>query len=481
MSELPEGWELEPIHNLFEVVKDTGREGVVPYLEIGNVNIETKKYEFTDKPSVKGCKSAKRGDVLISRVRPTRGAITQVEESILEVSSAFTVIRNTYGMQDRYLWLYLAWNPNYLNYLGNNCTGTMYPTVSEDVTTKYKIPLAPANEQRRIVAKLEKLMNRAHAAQARLSKIPRIIKQFRQSVLAAACTGRLTANWRKENPNVKFTASLVGENSLGQDISEDDLPSLPDSWRWVALGNYAKCSRGRFSVRPRNDPSYFGGRYPFIQIGNIPSEGGLITSHNQTLNEKGLTVSKMFRKGTVVIAIVGATIGNTGILSYDMCFTDSMVGIETGSEVGNKYVELFLRYRKNDIRQSSYAGGGQPNIKLEVLNPYPLALPPFAEQQEIVRRVEALFKTADALEARYRTAKAYVDKLIQSILARAFRGELVTIEAELARQEGRDYEPASVLLERIRQERAQQESTPKQKPKRASKKQARSRRYSKSA
>src|SRR5207249_8218893 len=117
------------------------------------------------------------------------------------------------------------------------------------------------------------------------------------------------------------------------------------------------------------------------------------------------------------------------------------VGIETGSDIGNRYVEFFLRQRKDDIRQSSYAGGGQPNIKLETLNPYPLALPPLDEQQEIVRRVEALFKTADALEARYRKAKAHVDKLTQSILARAFRGELVP-------QDPND-EPATVLLERI--------------------------------
>jgi type I restriction enzyme S subunit len=95
------------------------------------------------------------------------------------------------------------------------------------------------------------------------------------------------------------------------------------------------------------------------------------------------------------------------------------------------------------------------------MNKIPVPVAPLTEQQEIVRRVEALFKTADALEVRYLTAKGHVDKLTQSILSRAFRGELVTIEAELARQEGRDYEPASVLLERIRQERKQQQESTK--------------------
>jgi type I restriction enzyme, S subunit len=320
--------------------------------------------------------------------------------------------------------------------------GTTRLKLTQGSMNEIPVKLAPLNEQRRIVAKLERLLSRVDAAQARLETIPLILKRLRESVLAAACSGHLTADWREQNKRI-FPAELqIKDNGFNLTVSEDDLETLPATWKWVPLGNYGKCSRGRFSIRPRNDPRYFGGEYPFIQIGNLPREGGLITSHDQTLNEMGLGVSKCFPKGTVVIAIVGATIGNTGILSYDMCFTDSMVGIETGSDIGNVYVELFLRSRKDHIRQSSYAGGGQPNIKLETLNPFPLALPPFPEQQEIVRRVGALFKTADALEARYRKAKAYVDKLTQSILAKAFRGELVP-------QDPND-EPASALLKRIK-------------------------------
>jgi type I restriction enzyme, S subunit len=95
-------------------------------------------------------------------------------------------------------------------------------------------------------------------------------------------------------------------------------------WFWCALGNYAYLSRGRFSIRPRNDPRYYNGSYPFIQIGDLPKDGGFLTNHSKTLNEKGLRVSKQFNKNTIAIAIVGATIGNTGILSYKTCFPDSL-------------------------------------------------------------------------------------------------------------------------------------------------------------
>ncbi len=326
-------------------------------------------------------------------------------------------------------------------------SGTTFAEISGKNAAQIPAPLPPLNEQRRIVAKLETLLSKVDACQQRLAKIPGILKRFRQAVLAAACSGRLTADWREGNQNVEISAPLIQKIQFHTSHFSGDLPELPDTWEWVALGNYGKCSRGRFSVRPRNDPSCYDGEHPFIQIGNLPPDGGWISTHQQTLNDKGLSVSKKFSYGTIAIAIVGATIGNTGLLSYEMCFPDSLVGIETGTLDGNKYVELYLRSRKVDLRQISYAGGGQPNIKLETLNPYPLALPPFPEQQEIVRRVEALFTLADQLEARYAKAKTHVDRLTQSILAKAFRGELVP-------QDEND-EPASVLLERIRAQRAQ--------------------------
>jgi hypothetical protein len=102
-------------------------------------------------------------------------------------------------------------------------------------------------------------------------------------------------------------------------------------------------------------------------------------------------------------------------------------------------------------------GAGKPGLNLDNIRNLPVALPPREERDEIVRRVQALFALADAIEKRVAQATARVEKTTQAILVKAFRGELVPTEAELARQEGRDYELASVLLERVRAERAQAE------------------------
>jgi type I restriction enzyme S subunit len=109
--------------------------------------------------------------------------------------------------------------------------------------------------------------------------------------------------------------------------------------------------------------------------------------------------------------------------------------------------------------QDYVTGSAQPKLTQAALNRIPVPLPPLAEQAEIVRRVADLFALADAAEQRIAAATARADRLTQSVLAKAFRGELVPTEAELARREGRDYEPASALLERIRAERAGQEGT----------------------
>jgi len=342
-------------------------------------------------------------------------------------------------IEPKYLFRFLQTQFELIN---SNPRGTGIPHVEPKLFWNIDIPLPPLNEQSRIVEKLDKLLAKVESAKARLERVPLILKRFRQAVLGAAVSGELTKDWRERNPYAKNANIQIKEASFSLAVPEQDLTKLPETWSWVALGNYARCFRGRFSPRPRNDPRYFNGKHPFIQIGNLPREGGFVTSHTQTLNDQGLAVSRNFHKGTVVIAIVGATIGNTGILAYDMCVTDSLVGMDTGTSEGNRYIELFMRQKKHDIRQSSYSSGGQPNIKLGFLNPYPLALPPLEEQKEIVKRVEALFKIADQVEARYEKAKAHVDKLSQSILAKAFRGELVP-------QDPND-EPAEVLLERIR-------------------------------
>jgi type I restriction enzyme S subunit len=137
-----------------------------------------------------------------------------------------------------------------------------------------------------------------------------------------------------------------------------------------------------------------------------------------------------------------------------LLYPDKLMRVRFGHpHILPQYCELFFSEPSARDRMIAKAksSAGQNGVSGTDVKNQSIALPPFGEQQEIVRRVGALFSLADAIERRVAAATQRADKLTQAILAKAFRGELVPTEAELARAEGRDYEPASVLLERIRE------------------------------
>jgi type I restriction enzyme S subunit len=118
-----------------------------------------------------------------------------------------------------------------------------------------------------------------------------------------------------------------------------------------------------------------------------------------------------------------------------------------------EYLEYFIRTARTDLDQFAPATS-QKNINIAILAEVAVPLPPLPEQEEIVRRVAMLFKLADEIDKRVAMAGERAVRLTQAILAKAFKGELVPTEAELARQEGRSYEPASTLLAKIKTKRS---------------------------
>jgi type I restriction enzyme S subunit len=186
------------------------------------------------------------------------------------------------------------------------------------------------------------------------------------------------------------------------------------------LGQIASVERGRFSPRPRNDPSYYGGDYPFIQTGDIAESGGYLTRWRQTLNERGRSVSKEFPPGTIVIAIVGATIGQTAILGRPMHATDSVVGIQPQPDRAlAEYIIAVLRHwRPVFIAQAPETA--RANLNAATLKAVELPLPPLPLQQQFAQRVAEIRE----LEAAQAASRLRLESLFQSMLHRAFNGAL---------------------------------------------------------
>jgi len=189
--------------------------------------------------------------------------------------------------------------------------------------------------------------------------------------------------------------------------------SIDPEWPIVGLAEACEIQRGKFSHRPRNEPRFYGGKYPFIQTGDVvrASDGGKIT-FTQTLNEEGLKVSKLFQPPLVVITIA-ANIGDTAVLDFPSCFPDSVVGLTPKDGVDARFLELVMRNKRqhlNDVAPQA----AQKNINVEILKTVEVPLPPLTTQRAIVAEIEA----EQALVNANRELITRMEQKIQKTLAR---------------------------------------------------------------
>ncbi|MBC2700680.1 MAG: restriction endonuclease subunit S [ANME-2 cluster archaeon] len=198
-----------------------------------------------------------------------------------------------------------------------------------------------------------------------------------------------------------------------------------DGWEEKKLEEISKIfGRGKSKHRPRNDKKLYGGKYPFIQTGKIRNCKHFITEYTQTYNEIGLTQSKLWPKGTICITIA-ANIAETGILTFDACFPDSVIGVVVDEKSADSgFVEYLLQSFKIKL-QALGKGSAQANINLGTFEnerfPFPKSI---SEQQSIVVKLDTLSAETKRLEAVYEKKLADLEELKKSILQKAFNGEL---------------------------------------------------------
>lgn len=240
-------------------------------------------------------------------------------------------------------------------------------------------------EQRRIVARVEALA--AQIAEARSLR-----KQAAQEAEALFEQGRA----------IVFQTALASSTVLLEDL--------------------ATLERGKFSHRPRNDPFFFGGSHPWIQIAEIERSHKFIREWSSTLNDAGLAISKKFPKGTVLISIA-ATIGATGILDFDCCVPDSIVGVTPHAGTDSVFLYHYLGFVRSHL-ESIAPQNAQKNINLQILAPLPAPKMPLPEQRRIVEYLDGLQAKVDAVKALQAQTAAELDALLPSILQKAFSGGL---------------------------------------------------------
>ena len=286
-----------------------------------------------------------------------------------------------------YLFHLLDWDTEQIK--AEQGTGSTMIHVTKGSMENRYLPFPPIPEQKRIVAILDQAF--ADIEQARA----------------------------KTEQNLRNARELF-ESYLQQIFSQHGEGWVEKGLKDVSL----EFGRGKSKHRPRNDESLYGGDYPFIQTGDVRNCEHLITNYSKTYNDKGLAQSKLWPKGTICITIA-ANIAETGILDFEGCFPDSVIGVVVNPAVTTvRYVEYLLQSFKT-ILKAKGQGSAQDNINMgtfeKMIFPFPTSI---EVQNDIVNSLNGIMNSVQQLERIYSDKLNTIDELKKSILQKAFSGEL---------------------------------------------------------
>ncbi|MEB0205502.1 restriction endonuclease subunit S [Pseudomonas sp. CCC3.1] len=459
MSELPKGWTLAPLGALASFTngkafkKGEWLEAGKPIIRIQNLKSPDATFNYAD-DSHEEKYLVRNGDLLVSwsaslGVYYWHGQDAWLNQHIFRVHDVQACCK-------RFLKYALEMSIDDF-YAKAHGMGMVH--ITKGNFDNHLVPLPPLAEQTRIALKLDELLSQVDTLKARIDAIPALLKRFRQSVLAAAVSGQLTANWRELNPEVCAISidqvkkawtdvyRLSGRRFKEVDFIPNELGYLlPTSWVETKMGEVCDIYVG--ATPGRGNTKFWGGTIPWVSSSEVAF--CRIKETKELITETGYksTSTTVHPQGTVMLAMIGQgkTRGQPAILDIEACHNQNTAALRVHSNYCiSEYIYYFLYERYEDTRRVG-SGNNQQALNKKIVQSLPLALPPLAEQTEIVRRVEQLFAFADQLKAKVASAKKRIDHLTQSILAKAFRGELVP-------QDPND-EPASVLLERIKAQRA---------------------------
>ncbi|MBE0545894.1 MAG: restriction endonuclease subunit S [Verrucomicrobia bacterium] len=479
-DELPQGWATAPLKEIAEInprhPKRLDDSMPISFARMTALSESKPDFQSLEERTLgevrKGFTHFAEGDVLFAKITPCmengKGAVARGLRNKLGCGTTeLHVVRPLADISPEYIYRFLA-QDRVRRAAKENFTGTAgQARVPTSFIEELELPLAPLPEQQRIVAKLETLLGKVDASRQRLAKIPVLLKRFRQSVLAAACSGRLTADWREENSTIETAEVLLArikekrlasaktqkektqieevfdERNLRDDEGDVGLDDIPDTWLSCRIGAIGAVCNG--STPSRKQPEFWDGTISWVSSGEV--RNNLISETRERITKAGYEGSsvRLLPRGSVLIAMIGEgkTRGQTAILNIQATINQNIAAVVLDHGlVASAYLWRWFQLQYEATRERG-GGSGPQALNCQRVRELPFVLPPLPEQQEIVQRVEGLFALADQLEVRLAKARGQVDKLTPSLLARAFAGQLVP-------QDPTD-EPAEKLLERLRQ------------------------------
>jgi type I restriction enzyme, S subunit len=478
VRELPKGWMWTISNDVCASVRD-GTHDTPKYIEngiplvtsknlkFGRIDFSTAKHiSLEDHQQITIRSGVEDGDIIFPMIGTVGNPVLVTVEKPFSIKNVGLFKKNPSVIASIYLKHWLS-SPLFERILEEEkfVKGTTQKFIPLVSLRNLPIPLPPLNEQKRIADRLDLLLTRIDKTKAHLDRIPPLLKRFRQSVLAAATSGKLTEDWREENSELadasqtrlslcKAHADAGGHKrgnaaSPTEEVHDLTLSVFPNGWKLVELKEVVRPDKPITYGILKPGPELENG-IPYIRVADFP-KNILSTSGIRKTSPKidaEFSRSKL-EEGDILLSIRG-TVGRLVVIPPELSganITQDSARLSVQSVVNRDYILWFLRSEMAQQRmQRAVKGVAVRGINIGDVRALQIPLPSLEEQHEIVRRVEVLFAKADRIEAQYKTARQQVDRLTPALLAKAFRGELVP-------QDPND-EPASVLLERVKADRA---------------------------
>ena len=251
--------------------------------------------------------------------------------------------------------------------------GSIMHGLNSGMVKALTLALPPLPEQTAITHFLDYTDRRIQRYIQAKQKLITLLEEQKQAIIHQAVTGQIDVRTGQPYPAY-------------QDSGVEWLGEVPEHWERKRVKHTSMILRGKFTHRPRNDPSLYDGPYPFIQTGDVARANKTITEYRQTLNEQGLAVSMMFPAGTLVMTIA-ANIGYVALLDFEACFPDSVVGFFPRLNVNRDYLYHLFLAMNTELQQEAPVNT-QGNLNIDRIGSRPIALPPLSEQVAIVHYLD---------------------------------------------------------------------------------------------
>ena len=358
------------------------------------------------------------GDVLFAKITPCmengKGALVErLPTRYAFGSTEFHVLRPNHEVVPKFLYYY-AFNPTYRAYAAANMVGAAgQKRVSSRFLKDTRLFVPEVGQQAQIAAFLDSSCLAIDAAVSAKRLQLKALDELRSTTVTQAVTLGL-------NRDAKMRPSGI-----------DWLPAVPAHWQVQRVKRKCSLVRGQFTHRPRNDPALYEGPYPFVQTGDITAAGKYIRTYSQTLNELGLSVSKRFPKGTLVMSIA-ANIGDVAILDFEACFPDSMIGMIPGRKTNLDFLYYLMRAMRGILLRSAVLST-QLNLNYVRIGTNFAPFPPLPEQATIAEFLDEKEREFRAIIA---TNEAQIDALTayrRSLIHECVTGQRRITEADLKR------------------------------------------------